>query len=267
MSTLQALYESHQGKVSDKWFSYLKKYEEIFSDFSRKSISLLEIGVSNGGSLEVLAKYFKNASHLVGCDINPGCQALQYEDARISVVVGDANSDATQDKISGISDDINIIIDDGSHRSSDIVKSFARYFPLLSDGGVYVVEDVCCSYWNAFEGGIFHPTSSISFFKSLVDVINHQHWGIEAKRSEILNNFREAYKVTISESVLEKINSIEFCNSLCIIRKKSAELNLIGNRVIAGSVEEVLPGHLSLAGSSMPKVNEDTNAWSVIASK
>lgn len=267
MSTLQALYKNHQGKVSDKWFSYLKKYDDVFSDFSQKPINFLEIGVSNGGSLEILAKYFKNATHFIGCDINPDCQVLQYEDPRVSVVIGDANSDYSQNKISEISHHFDIIIDDGSHRSSDIVKSFARYFQMLANDGIYVVEDICCSYWNAFEGGIYNPTSSIAFFKCLVDVVNHQHWGIEANRSAVLNKFCEAYQVDFSESDLEKINSIEFCNSLCIIRKKSADSNLIGNRTITGIVEDVLPGHISLAGSSMPKLNENSNAWSIIPSK
>lgn len=267
MSTLQALYENHQGKVSDKWFSYLRKYDDVFSSFSQKSINFLEIGVSNGGSLEIWAKYFKNATHLVGCDINPNCQILHYEDPRTSVVIGDANSDYVQNKISGISSNFDIIIDDGSHHSSDIVKSFARYFHLLANDGVYVVEDICCSYWHAFEGGIYHPTSSISFFKCLVDVANHQHWGIEANRSAVLNKFRDTYQVDFSENDLKKIHSIEFCNSLCIIRKKSVEFNVIGNRSITGFVEDVLSGHLPLAGSSMPKMNESSNPWSVISSK
>lgn len=267
MSSLQALYDNHQGKVSDKWFSYLRKYDDIFSTFSQNSINFLEIGVSNGGSLEVWAEYFKNAANLVGCDINPDCQALHYEDPRVSVVIGDANSDYVKNKISEISNNFDIIIDDGSHRSSDIVKSFSRYFEFLENDGIYVVEDICCSYWNAFEGGIYHPTSSISFFKCLVDVVNHQHWGIEANRSAVLNKFCETYQVDFSEDDLEKINSIEFCNSLCIIKKKSADYNVIGHRTITGLIENVLTGHLPLAGSSMPKLNEKTNKWSVVSSK
>jgi hypothetical protein len=43
--------------------------------------------------------------------------------------------------------------------------------------GIYIVEDLCCSYWQDFEGGLNDEASSMAFFKSLVDVINHEHWG------------------------------------------------------------------------------------------
>src|SRR4051812_35132651 len=112
------LFNSHSGKVSDKWELYLREYDRLFLDFRDKTFRLLEIGVQNGGSLEIWAKYFPNAAAIVGCDIDPLVGALTYDDPRISVVVGDAAQDATVATIVAHAPQFDIIIDDGSHRSS-----------------------------------------------------------------------------------------------------------------------------------------------------
>jgi hypothetical protein len=127
--TLEQLYAEHSGKVSDKWSIYLTEYDRIFNEYRDKPVRLLEIGIQNGGSLEIWSKFFPGAQKLVGCDINPDCARLIYDDLRIAVVVGDANTDAVQATVLQHSPVFDVIIDDGSHRSSDIVKSFARYFP------------------------------------------------------------------------------------------------------------------------------------------
>nr|MBP9087896.1 class I SAM-dependent methyltransferase [Kofleriaceae bacterium] len=135
-ATLRQLYEQHQGKVSDKWSIYLAEYDRLFSYYRSQPVRMLEIGIQNGGSLEVWSKYFRFAERLVGCDINPDCAKLIYDDPRISVIVGDANADHSAEQVFACSEKFDIIIDDGSHTSSDIVRSFARYFPSIVDGGM-----------------------------------------------------------------------------------------------------------------------------------
>src|SRR4030081_1710029 len=79
--TVEQLYKEHNGRVSDRWSSYLPQYERILNEYRDKPVRLLEIGIQNGGSLELWAKYFPNAQKLVGCDINPDCARLSYEDS------------------------------------------------------------------------------------------------------------------------------------------------------------------------------------------
>ena len=238
--TLRQLYQEHQGKVSDKWSIYLDEYERVFSSLRNNPIRLLEIGIQNGGSLEIWSKYFSNAVKLVGCDINPKCQRLTYDNSSIVLVVADANLDKTESTILGHAPTYDLIIDDGSHRSSDIVKSFARYFPYLTDGGLFIVEDLHCSYWQEFEGGLFDPYSSISFFKQLVDVINHEHWGDDKSRNELLAGFVRRYGISFKEELLAQVHSIEFINSVCVIRKDAPINNQAGRRIIAGQQALVL---------------------------
>jgi hypothetical protein len=263
--TLHNLYEEHAGKLSDKWSLYLTEYDRLFNDYRNKPVSLLEIGIQNGGSLEIWSKYFNNATALIGCDINPDCARLTYDDPRIGVIVGDASSSVVCQSVFERSPLYDIIIDDGSHLSSDIIKSFALYFPKLVEGGVFVVEDLHCSYWEKYEGGLFDPYSSISFFKRLADVINHEHWGVPRARTDMLGGFFAKYGCRIDEDVLSQVRSVEFINSLCVVRKASAVLNSLGLRAIGGSTEQVVSGHRMLHGCKYqidPIFDQSSNLWS-----
>ncbi len=255
---------AHRGKVSDKWSSYLDEYQRLFRELKDRPVSLLEIGVQNGGSLEIWAKYFSNARVLTGCDINENCRKLTFDDHRIAVFVGDANSDAIQTAIVGRSADFDIIIDDGSHRSGDIVKSFARYFPLLNRGGIFLAEDLHCSYWRDFEGGLFDPLSSISFFKDLSDIVNHEHWGIPEARKALLEPYAVAYGVAFPEQDLAEIHSVEFLNSICVVRKKTGEQPGLGVRCRAGVSAEVFSPEEPATSSGPIDVVPDQsgNTWS-----
>ena len=246
--TLHQLYAEHTGKVSDKWSLYLTEYDRLLDDYRDKPIRLLEIGIQNGGSLEIWSNYFNNATALIGCDINPDCGHLSFDDTRIDTIVGDANASDVRERVLQRSPQFDIIIDDGSHRSSDIIKSFALYFPRIVEGGIFIAEDLHCSYWNQFEGGLFDPCSSISFFKHVADVINHEHWGIPKTRAEILRGFFTKYGCDIDEETLSHVHSVEFINSMCVVHKMSTADNGLGHRVIAGSIEPVVAGHLKLNG-------------------
>lgn len=247
--TLNQLYLDHCGKVSDKWSLYLTEYERIFADYRNKPIRLLEIGIQNGGSLEIWPKYFKKAKFFVGCDINPDCTKLVYDDPNIRIIHGNSTDPAVLEKIIKCSEKFDIIIDDGSHKSSDIIKSFALYFPILEEGGIFIVEDIHCSYWDIFEGGLFDPFSSISFFKLLIDILNYEHWGIPLDKVDILKNFFSKYEINILNDTLALVHSIEFVNSMCIIRKNQPSKNGLGHRVVSGSLEQVVSGYRELNGS------------------
>ncbi len=239
---LVELFRTHKGKVTDKWTSYLEIYEQLFSDYKDKEVNILEIGVQNGGSLEIWAKYFTNAKNIIGCDIDERCSELTYDDERIKIVIGDAGDLLTAKRVREIVSSLDIIIDDGSHKSSDIIRAFANYYPLLNYGGIYIVEDLCCSYWKNFGGGLFEYYSAINFFKTLIDVINYEHWRLGKSRKWLLSKFAEKYNLSFDDSELATIRSVEFYNSLCVIRKECPEKTVIGPRIVVG--EESIFGDL-----------------------
>ncbi|MGC9423721.1 SAM-dependent methyltransferase [Vibrio sp.] len=235
----EEIYFYHDGKVSDKWILYIKEWERLFLPFQDKEVDFLEIGIQNGGSLEIWAKYFKKAKHIVGCDVNEACRNLEFDDPRITTVIGDANSDEVEKELRKITPEFDIIIDDGSHLSRDIIRSFSRHFNRLKENGVYVIEDLHASYWNWLGGGLYEPYSAISFLKRLVDIANFEHWRINQSRKQHLLPFSQKYGVDFSETDLSMIRSIKFMNSFCLLYKSCPEETELGKRIMVGSEESV----------------------------
>lgn len=256
------LFAEHSGKVSDKWSLYLTEYDRLLQPYRDQPSRLLEIGIQNGGSLEIWSKYFPSAEKFVGCDINPNCAQLQFDDPRIALVVANANSDEAEQQILAHSPKFDVIIDDGSHQSGDIVRSFARYFSHLSDGGLFIAEDLHCSYWQEFEGGIFQPYSSIAFFKRLADTINHEHWGVDKTRCELMRSFNREYDTRFDEITLAHIHSIEFINSMCVIRKAQPTDNVLGRRFVVGVDALIYQYPVPLYGTSTSQPDQSGNQWS-----
>lgn len=265
MPSIAELYQSREGKVSDKWELYLREYERLLSPYRDLPISLLEIGIQNGGSLERWAQYMPNAKSLIGCDINEACRALRYDDRRISVVVGDANAPEIAAQILDHTPAFDIVIDDGSHRSSDIIKSFAKFFPALKEGGVFIAEDLHCSYWKDYEGGLSYPLSAIAFFKRLADIVSHEHWGVPVPRAAILEPFVAAYGNPLDEDTLATIHSVEFVNSICVVTKRRSDLNTLGRRIVSGQEDIVWQGAKALHLQPHVPVVEVNNEWNEVA--
>jgi len=259
---LSALYNEHSGKLSDKWSSYLQDYEYLFKAYRDKKVRILEIGIQNGGSLEIWAKYFKNAEKIIGCDIDPKCRALSYDDERISIVIGDANKKSTANEIFGIIEDFDIIIDDGSHESGDIIKAFSLYFKRLKPGGVFIAEDLHCSYWqDTFNGGLNAPFSSISFFKRLCDVVNYEHWGTDDRIGKAFAYFSKTYGVSFSDDDLLLIESVVFRNSLCAIYRTESGSACLGARMVVGKDAIVSSDPQGLKGARLTAPDQSTNPW------
>ena len=261
MRSLKDLYKNHSGKVSDKWSIYLNEYEDKLKKYQELPIKFFEIGILNGGSLEIFSKYFTKAELILGCDVDVKCKELHYEQKNVKVIIGDVNEEKIKNQIIKYSE-FDIIIDDGSHNSDDIVKSFCNYFNCLKDEGLFIIEDLHCSYHQQHRGGIFYPISSINFFKKLVDIINYEHWGIEKKKDWLLRGFSENYKISIENLALDSIHSIEFVNSLCFIKKKKLKDNNIGKRIVVGESEIVAPDRKKYNNTDAIFHDQSDNPWS-----
>ncbi len=266
MDNLKDIYRSHTGKVSDKWELYLDEYTRLLNKFRNEPISILEIGIQNGGSLEIWSKYFAAAKSILGCDIDSNCENLRYDDERINVIVGDVNDDSTKSRIIELNNRFDIIIDDGSHTSADIIETFVNYYPFLNEGGLYIVEDIHCSYWKEFGGGLYSPFTAIEFFKKLTDVINHEHWGIESSTEQFLSRIIGVYDIHPEHFIktLNSIHSISFANSLVTINKLTTPYHGLGNRVISGNSASVNNEVISLGGCTSVAPPQTENKWSTL---
>lgn len=259
--TLRQLYENHDGKVVDKWASYLDVYDELLAPWRERPVRVLEIGVFNGGSLELWRQFFPQAQLIVGCDINPACADLRFDDDRIRVVVGDATRPDTRREVLALSPEFDLIIDDGSHTSGDIVRAFAAYWGAVADGGLYVAEDLHCSYWREFGGGLYDPNSSMSFFRALTDLVNHEHWGVSQSRAAHLDPFARRWRCAFVEPDLARIHRIEFANSLCVLRSRTPDANQLGRRITRGEQEHsgVSAGYVGMTSAGPLRRDQTLN--------
>jgi demethylmacrocin O-methyltransferase len=199
--------------------SYTNHYQLHFNRFRDKKINLLEIGVggyekpySGGKSLKMWKKYFQ-LGNIYSIDIYDK-SALQED--RIKIFQGSQVDKNFLDKVCSEIGDIDIIMDDGSHINEHVIESFKILFPKLSDGGIYVIEDTCTSYWPNFGGdstNFDNSDTTMNFFKKLTDSLNFK---------DFLN---PEYQPTFFDM---NIISIHFYHNLIFVYKGKNEEKSVG---------------------------------------
>lgn len=141
LDDLAFLYGTDKGTrpVASGWKpkGYTKIYEEIFGHLVTEKIALLEIGVYKGASLRMWQDWMPNAS-IYGLDHHPP-QGLP---SGIVIFTGDQGDPRFLALVRLEGPPFNIIIDDGSHKTSDHIASFHGLIDRLLPGGFYVVEDL-----------------------------------------------------------------------------------------------------------------------------
>ena len=78
-SDLELYFRNNSGRLIHKWNHYFDVYERHFNRFRNKEIIILEIGISQGGSLQMWKNYFGSKTKIYGIDINPKCKELEEE--------------------------------------------------------------------------------------------------------------------------------------------------------------------------------------------
>jgi cephalosporin hydroxylase len=209
---LEELAVSMNSNKFTKWWHYFGIYDSLFDSLAQQSrrnelpqpLRILEIGVWMGGSLQLWRKYFGERSIIFGIDIDEAAARQGVHEAQVRI---GSQSDpiflkSVLDEMGGL----DIVIDDGSHRSKDVIASLNAIFPYLSDGGLYIIEDLHTSYWPNFGGGLKRPSSSIEVLKSIIDMLNQPYFG------QTSNDKR----LTLSPG---DIGSIQFFDSVVVIKK------------------------------------------------
>jgi hypothetical protein len=170
------IFSQHEGRYVTKWDQYLPVYDEYIGaalDKFGPKIKLLEIGVFDGGSLELWRKFLGNDATIFGVDIDPRCANL-FEPPN-QVRIGSQDDAAFLDSVVSEMGGVEIVLDDGSHYGRHQEASLRHLFPKLPDGGIYIIEDLHAAYWPSFEGGYRRPGSGIEIIKSLIDDMHHNY--------------------------------------------------------------------------------------------
>jgi hypothetical protein len=227
--TFREVFYNHKGNGCDKWENYLDIYHIYLQRFIGNNPQYLEIGVQNGGSLQIASKYFINGN-IHGIDIDPNVCKMSLGEG-IKTYCFDVNE---KDKINQIFDNISfdVLLDDGSHESVDIISAFQILFPKVSPGGVYIIEDMHTSYWKfkPYYGGPLKKDTAIEFFKKFVDLANFYH----IENDEFFANFSDDDKYVVAW-----IESITFYDSVVVIKKLDKPRDKQYYRLIVGENQPI----------------------------
>lgn len=169
--SFESLFWNHNGSIVHKWHHYLPIYDRHLKVFKNRPLRFLEIGVSKGGSLSMWRKYFGQDAIIYGVDIDPNC--MRYDGLDAQVRIGSQDNEQFISKVIEEMGGVDIVLDDGSHVSKHIRSTFNVAFPKLSDGGLYIVEDLHAAYWRSHGGGYQSSKSFISDISQMYDDMHH----------------------------------------------------------------------------------------------
>lgn len=187
---------------------FLEIYENYFKELKEKKINILEIGVENGDSLRIWRDYFRKAN-ICGLDI----VKKNFTINNVEILCGDQSDHKFLDVVIEKYKKFDIIIDDGCHVSNYIINTFGYLFDYLSDGGLYVIEDLQTSYIPRYGGSRINlnkKNTSMNFIKSLSDSINYEHNDKPFFKKKKFDGLIKSVHTHQNISFIEKGNSLQY---------------------------------------------------------
>ena len=198
---------------STKHSNYFDIYDKILNKYHNRKITIVEIGILNGGSLFMWRDYFKGKARIIGIDLNP--RAKKWEKNGFEIFIGDQSNISFWKYFFKKVGKVDIIVDDGGHTNKQQITTINETIPFIKKDGILIIEDVHASYMTKF----CNPSkySLINFCKKLIDQINYK---------SNLVNYKKINKLQ------KKLFSIEFFESIVVFKinnKKSIKSKIITN--------------------------------------
>lgn len=170
---LLTYFRNNDKRLIHKWMHYFDIYHRHLARFRRKKITVVEFGVSHGGSLQMWRRYFGPRARIYGVDIDPRC--ARFAGWRTKIFIGDQED---RDFLRRIADEvgpIDVLIEDGGHTMGQQVATFEELYPKVKEDGVFLIEDLHTSYWPSYGGGYQREGTFVEYAKGLADQLNAWH--------------------------------------------------------------------------------------------
>lgn len=206
MNDLQQYFQRNEDRLIDKWSHYFEIYDQYFSKYRDKEIVILEIGVFQGGSLQMWKNYFGPKAKIYGIDINPNCKELEEEN--VEIFIGSQCDRTFLKKMKQQIPPIDILIDDGGHTMQQQIITFEELFEHVKENGVYLCEDTHTSYQIMYGGGHHRRGTFIEYSKNFIDYL---HAYFSEQSSLKVSNFTQGVK------------AVHYYDSIVIIEKEPRE--------------------------------------------
>lgn len=198
------VFNKYDTDKNGRFHNYPYFYHKFFQSYrDRPSLRYLEIGVLGGQSLQAFREYFSNANKIVGVDIDARCKAYEDPSQQISICIGSQSDKSFLREVDRAHGPFDVILDDGSHQLSDVIASFETLFPLLNNGGMYVVEDTICF------------RDKLQYFFNLTKAVNH--WGKDVGLDHCVDPFKISLRGT--SEIDRGVAEVVFSNSSILIFK------------------------------------------------
>ncbi len=205
MRSLREIFESHEGRLIHKFNHYIDTYERYFEQFRNKEVTIMEIGLSQGGSIDMWKEYFGPKLKYYGVDINPDNRS--FEEENVTIFIGSQSDRSFLKDLTNRIPKLDILIDDGGHTMEQQIVTFEVMFDMVKPGGVYLCEDVHTSYWKLYHGKHKGSGTFIEYSKNFIDQIHA--WFSEDKSS---------FKV---DNLTRNIKAIHYYTNLVFIEKEN----------------------------------------------
>jgi len=179
LTGLADLYGSDKGSIKHR---YTKIYERVVQtllgnvDRIEASLSLCEFGVACGASLRMWANYLPN-SNVYGFDVRDECAKLCDDLSNVKIMISDPRFHDFGDL------SFDLVVEDTSHISEDIVDIFKNCWRAVKPGGFYIVEDLSCTYdpnyttqfTNTFKRQVINDRSTVlNFLDSVMRYVDQR---------------------------------------------------------------------------------------------
>ena len=187
---------SNSPYFSIKHTNYFDVYDKLLTNFVGETITFVEIGILDGGSLFMWRDFLGKNARIIGVDLNS--EAIKWREHGFEIFIGDqSNSQFWVDFFKEIGD-IHVLLDDGGHRNDQQIITVRSALPHVLDGGLIIIEDTQTSFMK-FES--FRKYSFISFLENKIKSINARSDELDIKRDVFSNS----------------VHSIEFFTGICVL--------------------------------------------------
>ena len=147
-----------------------KEYLHNFCNFYEQNLNknvtkLYEIGVLDGASLQMWSEYYPDAQ-IIGFDIED--KSMLKLNSNVTVKYLDQSNITQLKDLAANSNNVDIIIDDGSHFIDHQIMTFEILFNSLKTNGQYIIEDLHTS--TLLHSG-YHFNNSKGTLQYLLDIM------------------------------------------------------------------------------------------------
>jgi len=193
-SSLRENYDS-VPYLSIKYDSYFPAYETLLQKYADREVTMVEVGIFNGGSLFMWRKFFGPKARIIGIDLNP--DAREWEKHGFEIYIGDQSSDTFWSDFFRKIGKVDVLIDDGGHTNLQQVVTSHYAIQNINDGGMLIVEDVHTNYFREF--GNPSRYSFLNFAHRIVDGVNSRAYSLRRTYAQYSSR---VYSVSFFESMV-----------------------------------------------------------------